>query len=149
MVYVQIIRRHFLAVCGAKAERLLAGADARRATDAGDAAAAAVSCAQDGTPSGAAADLHTARHAEQDGRGDVPQGLGDPLMLACVEASKDKTTADKSSVQLPLTESDAGATSSETDKSRPSVPVPELGKKDVSPGRLQPNTITERGSGHA
>jgi len=51
-------------------------------------------------------------------------------------------------VQLPLTESDAGATSSETDKSRPSVPVPELGKKDVSPGRLQPNT-TERGSGHA
>lgn len=94
--------RHYLAVCGAEAQRLLSEADARRAADAGGAAAAAVSCAQDGTPAGAAADLRTARHAEPDSGGDIPQGLGDPLMVAYMEASKDQTTADKTSVQLSL-----------------------------------------------
>ncbi|DBA96052.1 TPA: hypothetical protein ACH3X1_001552 [Trebouxia sp. C0004] len=79
------------AVCGAEAEKLLAEADARRASDAGGAAAAAVSCVQDGTPYRAAADLHTARHAEPHSKAYISQGLGDPLMVAYVEASKDKT----------------------------------------------------------
>ena len=108
MVYVQKTWRHFLAVCGAEAQRLLAEADARQATDAGGAAAAAVSCVQDGTPAGPAADQHTALHAEPDSGGDSPQGLGDPLMVAYVEASKAKTAADKTSVQSPSIEPHLG-----------------------------------------
>ncbi len=91
MVYVQRTWRHIFAVCGADAQRLLAEADARQATDAGGAAAAAVSCVQDGTPTRAAAHLHTARHAEPDSGGDVPQYPRDPLMVAYMAASKGKT----------------------------------------------------------
>ncbi len=122
MVYVQRTWRHIFAVCGADAQRLLAEADARQATDAGGAAAAAVSCVQDGTPTRAAAHLHTARHAEPDSGGDVPQYLRDPLMVAYMAASKGKTAAGTTSVQLPLTEPHEGPSSSGAAKSRPGVP---------------------------
>ena len=105
MVCLQKTWRHLLAVCGADAQRLLAEADARPATHAGGApTAAAVSCVKDGTPAGAAADQHTARRAEPDSAGDIAQGLGDPLMVAYVEARKNKTAADRTSVQLPSIE---------------------------------------------
>ncbi len=151
MVYVQKTWRHLLAVCGADAQRLLAEADARQATDAGGAAAAAVSYVQNGTPAAAAADLHTAHHAEPDSGGDSPKYLRDPLMVVYVQARKNKTAADKTSVQPLLTEPYAGASSSEADKSMPNVPVPELGKEfvDVSPSCLQPTTSTDRGSDYA
>ena len=148
MVYVQKTWRHLFVVCDADAQRLLAEADARQGTDAGGAAAAAVSHVQDGTPAGAA--LHTAHHAEPDNGGGIPQYLRDPLMIAYVEARKKKTAADKISVQPLLSEPHAGASSSQADKSTPNVPEPELAKThvDVSTGCLQLKTSSERGSGH-